>query len=250
VTKEVLRLAALTGAGCRSVEHLFNRLHAARRKMSVGKSYVSYTIRNHRYAIEVLRRDIKHRPPRPVPGNHTWALDMTGKGDGVGAIHSILGIEDHGTRGLLALKALERRNAWTILGHLFLAIGRFGAPRALRTDNEAVFKSFVFRTIVWLAGLRQQFTVPSCPWMNGRIERLFGTLKEKLDRIEIDSREALVRLLAEFRFWYNAVRPHQNLAGLTPDEAWRGIDPYAKPPKSVHGFQAWDGLLRGYYLRH
>lgn len=45
VKKEVLRLAALTGAGCRTIEQLFNRLHGAPRKMSVSKSYVSYTIR-------------------------------------------------------------------------------------------------------------------------------------------------------------------------------------------------------------
>lgn len=101
-----------------------------------------------------------------------------------------------------------------------------------------------------LAGITQQFTAPGCPWMNGRIERLFGTLKEKLDRIEIDSREALAQLLCEFRFWYNAVRPHQNLAGLTPLEAWCGIDSYASTPKSVRWFEAWGGLLGGFHLRY
>ena len=65
-----------------------------------------------------------------------------------------------------------------------------------------------------------------------------------------DSREALAGLLAQFRFWYNAVRPHQHLGGLTPEEVWRGIDPYARAPKAVHLFEAWGGLLRGYYLRH
>lgn len=249
VKHEVLRLAALTGAGCRTIERLFNRLHAARKKMTVSKSFVHYTIRAHRYEIEVLRRDIKRRPPRPVPRNDTWAIDMTGKCDLAGEVHSILGIEDHGSRRLLALEVLERPNAWTLLGHLFLVIGRFGAPRAIRSDNDAVFRSRVFRLVCRVAGIAQQFSVPGCPWMNGRIERLFGTLKGKLDRIEIDGRETLARLLAEFRVWYNAVRAHHNLAGLTPDEAWYGTDPYANTPKSAHWFEAWDGLLKGYYLR-
>jgi transposase InsO family protein len=249
VTKEVLRLAALTGKGCRAVEKLFNRLHAARHNTTVGKSFVSYTIRHHRYEIAVMRRDIRRKPPRPVPLNDTWAIDMTGKGDLAGHVHAILGIEDHGSRKLLTLQVLKRQNAWTLLGHLFLAIGRYGVPRALRSDNASVFRSRVFRWGCQFAGIRQQFSVPGCPWMNGRIERLFGTLKQKLDQVEIDSREALVHLLKDFGIWYNAVRPHQNMGGLTPDEAWRGANPYANTPRSVHWFEAWDGLLKGYYLR-
>ena len=215
----------------------------------MSKSYVHYTIRRHRYEIAVLRRKIRHRPPRPVPVNQVWAMDMTGKGDVLGEIHSMLGIVDHGSRRLLALEPVQRKNAWTLLGHVFLAIGRFGKPMAIRTDNEAVFKSRRFRTVMRLAKIRQQFTVPGCPWMNGRIERLFGTLKEKLDQVRINGKGALLHLLPAFRFWYNHVRPHQNLGGLTPHEAWYGIDPYAKPPKSTEWFEAWGGLLRGFYLR-
>jgi len=250
VKKEVLRLKVLTGAGCRSVANLFNRLYAKRCAMTVSKSYVHYTLRDHRHEIEVLRRKLKHRIPAAVPTNSVWALDLTGKGDLDGNLHSILGIEDHGTRRLLALEVPENKRAWTLLGHLFLAIGCFGKPRALRTDNESMFRSALFRTTLWLAGIRQQFTVPGCPWQNGRVERLFGTLKAKLDRLEFKGHRTLARLLAEFRFWYNAVRPHQHLGGLTPEEAWRGVNPYAAAPKSTRWFEAWDGLLTGYYLRH
>lgn len=160
VRLEVLRLAALTGNGCRSIEKLFNRIYATSRKMTVSKSYVHYTIRKHRYEIEVLRRDIRRRPPRPVPRNHVWAMDITGKGDVGGEVHAILGIEDHGSRKLLALEVLERRNAWALLGRLFLAIGRYGKPRSIRSDNDAVFKSHIFRWGCKLAGIRQQFSVP------------------------------------------------------------------------------------------
>ena len=63
-------------------------------------------------------------------------------------------------------------------------------------------------------------------------------------------REQLNRDLQTFRYWYNHIRPHQNLDGKTPAEAWRGIDPYTKPPKEEHWFEAWDGLLVGYCLRY
>jgi len=80
------------------------------------------------------------------------------------------------------------------------------------------------------------------------VERFFGTLKEKLDRLAVDSCEALNGALSEFRFFHNHVRAHQNLDGRTPAEAWAGIDPFADGCKKEFWFDAWDGLLRGYYL--
>jgi len=41
----------------------------------------------------------------------------------------------------------------------------------------------------------------------------------------------------------NHIRPHQNLNGLTPAEAWVGVDPYATGIKDEYWFEAWDGLL-------
>ena len=136
-----------------------------------------------------------------------------------------------------------------LLGHLFLAFGRYGQPRAIRTDNESVFTSRLFRLALFLLGIRHQRIDPHCPWQNGRVERFFGTLKQSLDCLAVDSLEALNHALVEFRFFYNHVRPHQNLGGATPAEAWSSINPYASPIKREYWFEAWDGLLRGYYLR-
>jgi hypothetical protein len=62
-------------------------------------------------------------------------------------------------------------------------------------------------------------------------------------------RAQLNRDLDTFFYWYNHIRPHQNLDGRTPAEAWRGGDPYTKSPKSEHWLEAWDGLLMGYELK-
>lgn len=164
-------------------------------------------------------------------------------------IHMILGLLDHGSRGLLTLAALPDKTSWTLLGHLFLAVGKYGRPRSLRTDNEACFTGRVFRSVLWLAGIRRQRSDPGCPWQNGRIERLFGTLKQKLDSWEVASFKALNHSLSEFRFFYNHVRPHQHLQDWTPAEVWSRVDPYAAKVKGEYWFEAWDGLLQGYYLR-
>ena len=76
---------------------------------------------------------------------------------------------------------------------------------------------------------------------------MFGTLKCKLNQWRVLDGEQLQSALKIFTFWYNAVRPHQNLGGRTPLESWNGIGPYQHVPKRVEWFEAWDGLLNGFY---
>lgn len=70
-----------------------------------------------------------------------------------------------------------------------------------------------------------------------------------MDRIEVESFEALNSALGEFRFFYNFVRPHQHLQGQTPADTWAGVDPFRQAVKREYRFEAWEGLLCGYYLR-
>jgi transposase InsO family protein len=105
------------------------------------------------------------------------------------------------------------------------------------------------RAALLLLGIRHQRIDPHCPWQNGRVERFFGTLKRKLDRLAVHAIGDLNRVLVEFRFFYNHVRPHRNLGGATPADAWAGAAPYAAAAKAEYWFEAWDGLLKGYYLR-
>jgi len=241
--------ALMPKASCRMIASVFNRRFARKRGMTVGKTFVSELIREHLHEIAFLKRRIKNAKPKRVPRNLVWALDLTGKTTLDGRTHFILGIIEHASRAALWLEALRSKSSWTLIARLVEAIKRHGKPRIVRTDNEAVFTSKAFRLALFLLGIRHHRTEPHCPWQNGRVERFFGTLKERLDRLEADSLEALNHALSEFRFFYNHVRPHQNLGGATPAEAWADIDPYASPIKREYWFEAWDGLLQGYYLR-
>jgi putative transposase len=250
VKREVLRLKALMPHGsCRKIADCFNRRFEFSRHMTVGKTYVSDTIRKHLYEIRVLRKQIKNRKPRAVPVNWVWGMDLTGKTDTTGKLYMLLGIVEHCSRAVLCLRALRNKSSWTLLGHLFLAIGQYGKPRFVRTDNEAVFTSRLFRLALFLFGIRHQTTDLHCPWQNGRVERFFGLLKESLDQLAITSFNALNSALTEYRFFYNHVRTNQNLGGATPAEAWAGINPHITQFKQEFWFEAWDGLLQGYYLR-
>ncbi len=236
-------------AGCRTLADCFNRRFQSKKHMTVGKTFVSETIRSNQYEIQVLRKKIKNAKPRPMPRNLIWGMDLTGKTDTQGKLHSILGILEHCSRAALSLAALKDKTAITVLECLIKTVKRYGKPKIIRTDNEAVFTSWLFRLGLLFLGIRHQPIDPHCPWQNGRIERFFGTLKEKLNLWEMDSRTQLNNALGQFRFWYHHVRPHQNLAGRTPAEAWAGIDVYTKRPKKEYWFEAWEGLLTGIYLK-
>jgi transposase InsO family protein len=217
--------------------------------MTGGKTFVAEAIRLHRHEILAARREIKNARPRRLPRNLVWAADLTGKTTLDAKTRAVLGILEHASRAVLRLEALQSKSSWDLIGKLVQAIRSYGKPRILRTDNEPVFTSHAFRLALFLLGIRHQRIEPHCPWQNGRVERFFGTLNRKLDCLAADSIDALNRALGDFRFFYNHVRPHQSLDGATPAEAWAGIAPNAAAPKGEYWFEAWDGLLKGYYLR-
>ena len=248
---EIIRLKAIMPqAGCRSIADLCNRRFAASRQVTVGKTFVHQTLQRHDYEIQILRRNLKHAKPKAVPRNLIWGIDLTGKTDSQGYLHFLFGILDHGSRALLHLQALHEKTSRTLIVCISEVVRTHGKPKIIRTDNEAVFTSKAFRVGLKKLGIRHQRTDPGCPWQNGRIERLFGTLKQKLDQWQVPNFAQLNCDLGLFRYWYNHVRSHQNLDGRTPAEAWNGIDPYTKPAKQERWFGAWDGLLAGYCLRY
>ena len=259
VRNELIRLAALmSNQSHRAVGRTFNRLYAERFGVSVGSSFTCDFLKAHAVQVLRLRREWKARPPRIVPICHTWAMDLTFFTDDVKCTRASLGILDHGSRALLCLRTLVKRNSWTLLGYLCLAIGRYGKPRKLRTDNEAVFNSFVFKSFLHLAGIQKQTTNVHSPWQNGRMERLFGTLKPVPRQLRISGKVQLQNALDEFRVFYNHCRPHLNLNNETPAQVWHQQANKSKrkqPKRKVVGnenhepvfVQAFDGLLHGVY---
>jgi transposase InsO family protein len=248
VKTEIIHLKALMpDDGCRKIADNFNRRNRCTRRMTVSKSYVAKVIREHRYDIRVLRNKIKHAPPKVVPRQLIWGVDLSFKTDSRRETHPILGIVEHHSRKNLALAALKDKTTLTLLRHLLNTIEIYGKPKIIRTDNEAVFTAGLFKLVLWLLNIRHQTIDPHCPWQNGRIERFFGTLKQKLNRWPVGSLEQLNQDLAIFRFWYNKVRTHNNLNGRTPDEVWREPDICNRISDEVFYFNEWDGLLTGFY---
>ncbi|MDX1999988.1 MAG: hypothetical protein SF066_19905 [Thermoanaerobaculia bacterium] len=74
--REVIRLKSLLpDDGCHKIADRYNRLHEGGGQR-VGKSCVADVIRDHQLEILDLRRRRK-RPPRRIPRNLIWAMDLT-----------------------------------------------------------------------------------------------------------------------------------------------------------------------------
>lgn len=236
--QKVIRLkASLPPAGCRTIAHHFNRRWAAKRQMTVSKTYVADTCRRHKYLIYEAQRKMKHRVPRPMPRNRIWGCDLLTKTDQQGQPHVALDLVDHGSRACLRLQRLADKSSLTLVWELAEAVKHYGRPQFLRTDNEAVFTSVWFTWGLRLLGIRHQRTEPGCPWQNGRVERFIGTVKRALGTGPIADGHDITGALRDIRGWYNHDRPHDHLRGRTPAEVWAGIDvfaPRARTERSIH----------------
>lgn len=248
VLKAVIRLQALMPhESCRTIARTFNSLYAQTKGETVGKTYVAETVKSHGAEILRTKKEIKNRKRRQGHRNLTWGMDGTFFSPD-GKPEPTLGIIDHGTRALLTLGELRDRSTIGVLRILLDTIEKFGRPRFLRTDNERIFTSFLMTAALWLLGIRHQRIDPHCPWQNGRIERCFKTLKERIRLwwARAGAPSHVQHDLDTFCTWYNQVRCHQSLNGLTPAMAWNGVTTTCQP---LRFFEAWDGILTGFVQR-
>ncbi|HID82483.1 MAG TPA: transposase [Chromatiales bacterium] len=215
VTDEVIRIKALLpNASCRIIAALFN--HRFGHRESIGKTFVGYTLRHHLYDIQVLRRKIKSRPAHSIPFNKVWGMDFTFVQN-----KPVLGVIEHHSRGALKLVPLKQKTSIAILRALLDILETNPKPQYIRTDNEACFNSKLIRFALWVLGIKHQTIDIHCPWQNGRVERFFGTLKSSLATLPQQCNDDMPYLIHSFAFWYNHIRTHQNLNGLTPESVFR-----------------------------
>ena len=221
------------------VEEAVVRLHAEHPRLGAGQlRFLAERVLAFRAAREtfrqilIRRRDLvvdigeaRRRHPRRVRvggPRQLWGADLT--------IVWILGllpvfvlgvIDYHGSR-LVALERVRWPRAAEVARVLRAAFDAHGAPDRLLTDRGAVFTAIDVQYLFAQRGVRHIRTFPAHPWTNGRIERLFRTMKETIFAHVwlVASVHQLDRFLADFLVFYNRDRPHSAWAGRTPDEVF------------------------------
>jgi len=210
VKDEIMHIKAMMPElSTRVVACIFNSKYE---DVSVGKSYVTYTLSNHKYEIEVLRKKLKNKAPHKVKFNNTWGIDLTFLNE---VPH--LGVIEHHSRKVLELIPLQQKRSVDILFALLQILKHYPKPKSIRSDNEACFTSKLMSVSLKFLGITHQTIDPHSPWQNGRIERFFGTFKSTLKLLPKVETKELYYLSYSFKHWYNTIRPHMSLDYETPD---------------------------------
>jgi putative transposase len=183
----------LPNAGCRALANNFNLAHAASNQ-TVSKTWVASLLKARSAALALARRKSRRRKRSAgcgEPIQRVWGVDLTGLPLKSGETIDVWGIVDHGSRTVLQLEPVAKFNSLILLGKLLIAFGEYGIPRVIRSDNASVFKTLMFQATLKVLGLNQQFIQLHSPWQNGRIERLWRTLKETLGTRPIRFRQGV-----------------------------------------------------------
>jgi putative transposase len=136
---------------------------------------------------------------------------------------------EHATRRVLHVNVTAHPTAAWTLQQLREAIPTDHAYRFLIHHRDAIFSHALDQGIRHL-GLRVLKTPPRSPQANALCERLLGTLRRECLNFVIPLTENhLRRLLQEWGWYYNAVRPHMSLGpGMPQLPALRSV------PRHIH----------------
>jgi transposase InsO family protein len=180
---------------------------------------------------------VAHAKPRQIVArypNHVWSVDRTR----VWRWHIwptwvLVGI-DHYSRMVTTTCPLEGPNAAWVTTALESAFARYGAPKHIITDQEAVFTSGAFAELVDRWQVTQRFAAVGQHGSIAVTERVIRTLKyEWLHRLPIiRGADHLSRLLDDFALYYNHYRGHMACGGALPAALYQGEE-WHKPPHSA-----------------
>jgi len=161
----------------------------------------------------------------------------------------IFGVIDNGSRALISLQYVKDKSTINIIRVILKSIELYGKPKIIKSDNEHLFTSKLMRTTLYLLGIKQQTTEIASPWQNGKIERLFLTMKQSFTDIVFPTENSLEIALKEFRIFYNHIRPHQHLNYSTPNEVWDNKPIANSKTHEPYYFTALCGNIAGFYYR-
>jgi transposase InsO family protein len=183
--------------------------------------------------------------------NECWQSDFTHyrltRPDGSpGADTEVLGWLDDHSRLVLSLTAHRRVTGPIVVTAFRAAVARYGPPASTLTDNGMVFTTRFsggrggrngFEHELRRLGITQKNGKPNHPQTQGKVERLWQTLKNWLaaQHPQPATLPQLQALLDQFTAYYNTARPHRSLPRhQTPATA------YAARPKAAPGDRAAD----------
>ena len=173
------------------------------------------------------------RPPqirrfeRELP-NALWQIDIfTFRLKRMYPVYLVGMIDDH-SRFLVGHGLYRQQSAEAVLEVVKGAIGQWGAPREILSDNGRQFAAWrgqtPFQKVLQRQGIQHVRSAPQHPMTLGKIERFWKTiwtefLEDAVFASFADARQRLDHWIG----YYNHQRPHQGIDGLCPADRFYGI---------------------------
>jgi putative transposase len=211
-------------AGSRMLRDLL-RLNGA----SIGRKHVASLMR--RMGIEALY--LQPRTSKPHPGhkvfpyllrnrqitapNQVWAMDISYIPMRRGFVY-LAAILDWATRRVLAWRLSNSMTVDFCLETVEAAVGDYGTPEILNTDQGSQFTGTDFVGLVQQHGIQISMDGKGSWRDNVFVERLWKSLKyEEVYLHAYDSVAEARKSIQRYFSFYNQRRPHSSLDGRTPD---------------------------------
>ncbi len=207
-----------------------------------------------REGLVVARKRRQRVPPYTRPfataqeSNRVWCVDFKGcfrarNGERIDP----LTISDAYSRYLLRCQAVEKTDTERVQAIFAAALGEFGMPEVIRSDNGTPFAaravSGISRLSLWWMklGIRPERIQAGHPEQNGRHERMHRTLKQETASPPAATARSQQRAFDRFRRDYNQLRPHEALGMQTPASVYlcspRVYPGRVRDPEYDTGFQ-------------
>ena len=212
-------------AGCRMLRDMLRR-----EGLSSGRRHVTTLMR--RMGIEALYRKpntTRRHPRHPVypyllrgvavtRSNQVWAMDITYIPMAKGFVY-LAAVVDWFSRRVLSWRLSITMDTSFCVDAVEEAMERYGAPEIFNTDQGSQFTSEAFTGLLKDNGIKISMDGRGSWRDNVFIERLWKSVKyeEVYLRAYESVSEARTGIGRYFEF-YNAIRPHSSLGGMTPDE--------------------------------
>jgi transposase InsO family protein len=180
-----------------------------------------------------------------------WQMDVVGGfplADGTSA-KALIGIDDH-SRMCVCARLMNRERTRAVCDGLRAALGTYGVPEQILTDNGKVFTGrfhhppveVLFDAICREHGIEHLLTQPRSPTTTGKIERFHRSLRAEFlnNKPAFTNLKTAQQALDEWVAYYNTARPHQSLNMTTPAERF-----IANPSAGMTDTAAVDHVDRG-----
>ena len=173
------------------------------------------------------------RPPkvrrfeRPVP-NAMWQIDIfTFNLKRMYKVYLVGIIDDH-SRYLVGWGLFRQQTSASVMEVVKGAIGQWGAPREILSDNGRQFAAWrgetKFQKILKQSGIQHVRSAPQHPMTLGKIERFWQTIwREFLEEAVFASFADACQRLDHWVGYYNHQRPHQGIQGACPADRFYGM---------------------------